>query len=63
MAKSKLQKGSSGEDVRALQSRLRELGYYGGNIDGEFGAITERGVSLFQKAQGLKADGIVGSKT
>ncbi len=63
MAKSKLQKGSSGEDVRTLQSRLRELGYYGGNIDGEFGPVTERGVLLFQKALGLKADGIVDSKT
>lgn len=63
MEKSKLQKGSSGENVKTLQSRLRELGYYGGSIDGEFGPITERGVLLFQRAQGLKEDGIVGSKT
>lgn len=63
MAKSKLQKGSSGDDVKNLQSRLRELGYYGGSIDGEFGPITERGVLLFQRAQSPKQDGIVGSKT
>lgn len=59
----KLKKGSSGFEVEALQERLRELGYYGGNIDGEFGPITERGVTLFQKAKGLKDDGIVGPKT
>lgn len=59
----KLKKGSSGNEVEALQTRLRELGFYGGNIDGAFGPITERGVLLFQNAQGLKQDGIVGPKT
>ncbi|MBK8202408.1 MAG: peptidoglycan-binding protein [Bdellovibrionales bacterium] len=58
----KLKKGSSGSEVEGLQTRLRELGYYGGNIDGQFGPITERGVLLFQKAQRLKKDGIVGQK-
>lgn len=61
--KVKLQEGSSGAEVSTLQSRLRELGFYGGNIDGDFGPITKRGVLLFQKAQGLKQDGIVGPKT
>lgn len=59
----KIKKGSSGNDVETLQARLRELGYYGGNIDGEFGPITERGVLLFQKSKGLKEDGVVGPKT
>lgn len=59
----KLKKGSSGFEVEALQERLRELGFYGGNIDGEFGPITERGVLLFQKANGLKQDGVVGPRT
>jgi hypothetical protein len=59
----KLGKGSSGNEVEALQSRLRELGFYGGRLDGEFGPITERGALLFQKAQGLKQDGIVGQQT
>lgn len=63
MAKAKIQKGASGEDVKILQARLKDLGYYGGNVDGSFGPVTERGVLLFQKAQGLKADGIVGVKT
>jgi len=63
MAKVKLQEGSSGDEVKALQSRLRELGFYGGNIDGEFGPITKRGMLLFQKAKGLKQDGIVGPQT
>lgn len=59
----KLKKGSKGNEVEVLQTRLRELGFYGGNIDGDFGSITERGVLLFQKAQGLKEDGIVGPQT
>lgn len=59
----KLKNGSSGNEVEILQTRLRELGFYGGKIDGSFGPITERGVLLFQKGQGLKQDGIVGPKT
>lgn len=59
----KIKKGSSGIEVETLQGRLRELGFYGGNIDGQFGQITERGVFLFQKAQMLTQDGIVGPKT
>lgn len=62
-SKAKLKKRSTGEDVSILQARLRELGYYGGTIDGDFGPITERGVLLFQKSKGLKEDGIVGAKT
>ena len=59
----KLKNGSSGEQVEILQTRLRELGFYGGAIDGAFGPITDRGVKLFQKSRGLKQDGIVGPKT
>lgn len=62
-SKVKLQEGSSGNEVNALQTRLRELGFYGGNIDGEFGPITKRGVLLFQKSERLKQDGIVGPQT
>lgn len=59
----KIKLGSSGNSVQVLQGRLKEIGYYGGAIDGEFGPITERGVKLFQKSKGLKDDGIVGVKT
>ncbi len=58
-----VKKGSSGSEVEVLQARLRELGFYGGKIDGDFGPITERGVLLFQKANALKQDGIVGPQT
>ncbi len=49
--------------VRALQARLKELGYYAGAIDGDFGASTETAVKSFQAQNGLKADGIAGDGT
>ena len=60
-----LRKGSKGEYVTLLQTKLIQLGYslprYG--ADGDFGAETEAAVKAFQKANGLEPDGIVGSKT
>ncbi len=59
-----LQRGFTGSDeVRALQRRLKELGYYSGSVDGDFGAGTETAVKAFQKANGLTADGKAGAKT
>ena len=58
-----LREGDSGERVFYLQSRLFELGYYSGRIDGRFGAETTQAVKAFQKANGLSADGIVGTGT
>ncbi len=60
---SSLKKGSSGASVKKVQERLRELGYYSGSIDGDYGAGTESAVRAFQKANGLDVDGKVGSKT
>ena len=60
---SALREGSSGEDVYVLQARLFELGYYSGRIDGRFGAETTEAVKAFQRANGLSADGVVGSGT
>lgn len=56
-----LKKGSSGEKVEKLQQRLFELGYYTGDIDGDFGEMTEKAFKLFQKQAGLTVDGIAGS--
>lgn len=60
-----LQKGMSGGDVKLVQERLITLGYslpkYG--ADGSFCSETERAVKSFQRAKGLKDDGIVGEKT
>ena len=58
-----LRTGSRGQEVKDLQGRLQALGYYAGEIDGQFGAMTKEAVISFQKANGLDADGMVGSET
>lgn len=55
--------GSTGSEVSEIQSRLKEWGYYNGEVDGIFGTATRNAVIKFQKSNGLTADGIVGSKT
>lgn len=55
--------GSSGKEVSQIQSRLKEWGYYNGQVDGIFGTQTRNAVIKFQKANGLEPDGIAGSKT
>lgn len=58
-----LRLGSTGSDVQTLQTQLKELGYYNGVVDGQYKETTKIAVAQFQKAQGLLADGIVGSTT
>ena len=58
-----LRRGSRGSDVKELQKRLNELGYYTGNIDGSFGPATYNAVRAFQRANGLSVDGSVGKNT
>src|SRR5210317_1867831 len=58
-----LQLRSKGEDVRTLQENLAQLGYNPGKVDGDFGEKTEDAVIRFQEAEGLYADGIVGTRT
>ena len=53
--------GSTGEEVKKIQNRLAELGYYTGAIDGHFGDATEKAYRAFQTAAGLTVDGIAGS--
>lgn len=60
---SSLRNGSTGTAVRTLQQRLKELGYYSGSVDGDFGDGTEQAVIAFQKANGLNADGVAGTQT
>ena len=49
--------------VVAIQARLRELGYYGGETDGLYGDSTFLAVVAFQRANGLKSDGLAGADT
>lgn len=58
-----LRKGYQGEDVKTVQSRLKELGYYTGSVDGKYGSSTMAAVKAFQQANGLTADGLAGSGT
>ncbi|MBV1817350.1 N-acetylmuramoyl-L-alanine amidase [Bacteroidales bacterium MSK.15.36] len=58
-----LQKGAKGSQVKILQRRLKDLGYYKGNIDGSFGPATYEAVKAFQRKNGLSIDGSVGPAT
>ncbi len=58
-----LKEGSSGEAVRALQLKLKELGFFSGTGTGYFGPVTKSAVIAFQKAAGLSPDGIAGPLT
>lgn len=58
-----LRKGASGGEVKEVQRRLKNWGYYTGSVDGIFGAKTAEAVKYFQRKNGLTADGIVGRAT
>ena len=58
-----LKQGSTGSEVRTVQTKLKRWGYYDGAIDGVYGSKTRKAVVYFQKKNGLAADGIVGKKT
>lgn len=56
-------RGSTGEAVKTLQTRLNALGYDCGTVDGIFGIKTYNAVVKFQTARALAVDGIVGVNT
>lgn len=58
-----LQKGSKGEAVTAMQKRLKQLGYFEGEVSDIFDDATRTAVKAFQKDNKLTADGVVGDKT
>lgn len=60
---STLRQGNTGNEVKALQQRLYQLGYLTGQADGSFGSGTAMAVLAFQKANGLNQDGIAGPTT
>lgn len=58
-----LRRGYTGDDVIAVQERLKELGYYTGSIDGVYGSGSIAAATAFQKNNGLKVDGLTGQST
>jgi len=58
-----LREGDRGSTVSKVQQRLKNWGYYTGEVDGIFGPLTTAAVKYFQRRNGLVADGIVGPLT
>lgn len=56
-------RGSSGTEVRNIQTRLINWGYLNGTADGIYGSKTEEAVKKFQRKNGLTPDGIAGPAT
>lgn len=55
--------GSRGDEVRRIQQKLKNWGYYTGSVDGIYGTQTQSAVRKFQRDNGLTVDGIAGPKT
>lgn len=58
-----IKKGASGTFVYLIEFILSAKGYYTGAMDASFGSGLQAAVKAFQKAVGLKADGVVGAET
>ena len=58
-----LRQGASGGEVKELQRRLKEWGYYNGSVDGVYGKQTVEAVKYFQRKNGLTPDGIADRKS
>lgn len=58
-----LKKGDRGDLVRDAQINLKQLGYYTGKIDGNFGPLTNQAVIDFQTDYKLETDGVLGPTT
>ena len=55
--------GSRGAEVRSVQTKLKQWGYYDGAVDGVFGQDTYDAVVRFQRKNGLAVDGVAGPAT
>ncbi|MBD3142717.1 L,D-transpeptidase family protein [Microbispora camponoti] len=58
-----LKLGAKGSVVKALQARLKELGYVPGSVDGRYGGATLTAVWAFQKVQGITPTSTVAART
>lgn len=52
-----LTRGDKGEDVLRLQTKLQELGYFNGKLNGKYDTETQKAMKQFEKANGLTNDG------
>ena len=55
--------GDNGNAVKKVQRKLKNLGYYSGSIDGDYGSGTKTAVRDFQKKNGLNVTGKVNKNT
>ena len=53
-----LRQGSKGLRVMALQNRLQDLGYFSGDVDGNYGSSTVAAIKRFEKAYGKNQTGV-----
>ena len=53
-----MEKGAKGEAVSALQTRLKELGFYSIAVDGDYGNGTVNAIKAFEEYNGLTPTGI-----
>jgi YVTN family beta-propeller protein len=58
-----LKKGEKSSQVASVQQKLQAAGYFKQAVTGYYGPITEAAVIKFQKAHGLRADGVIGAET
>jgi hypothetical protein len=62
-AAGKIKPGDTGDDVKAVQTAINEIGAAVLTVDGNYGTLTQQAVSAFQQENGLTVDGIVGPQT
>lgn len=58
-----LRSGDKGDDVKKVQQRLKDLGYFTDTVDGKFGDATVKALKAFQRKNGLSQDGVCGAQT
>ena len=58
-----LKEGDTGEQVLALQKRLKEKSLFSGDVDGTYGVTTRQAISLFQQLYSLDVTGEADTQT